>query len=671
VVIGEYETNDAGEIEVSGLLKDNYTITEIKEPLGYQLDTTPIKVTPDDFGTDKVANKTFVNKKAKIKVEGEKTWDDGDNQDGKRPTSIKVHLLADGHPIKEQTVIPDPAGKWKYSFTDLDKEANGQDIVYSVTEDAVEGYTTTINGYNIKNSYTPGKTSATVTKRWEDANNQDGKRPESVKVQLYGDDQKVGEEVELNDGNQWTTTWNDLPEKKAGKTIKYTVKEVGTIQGYTTTVDDSDIGNIIITNKHTPETTEISGEKTWDDGDNQDGKRPDSIKVNLLADGNQVDYKTVTPDPKGNWKYSFKDLPKYKNGKEIPYTITEDSVSEYSTETKGYNIVNSYTPKQISVTATKSWDDDNNRDGKRPESVKVQLYGDGQKVKGEVELNEGNQWTTTWNDLPEKKAGQTIKYTVKEVGSIEGYTTTIDDTNPGNIIIKNSHTPAQTEVSGKKTWNDANNQDGKRPETITVNLLADGKKVAEKTVSKAEEWKYKFTGLHKYNEGKEIQYTVTENSVEGYSAKIEGYDITNSYTPKEISVTVTKSWNDSNDKDKMRPGKIKVQLYADGEKHGEAVTLDKKNKWTKTWDKLQKHKDGKEIKYTAKETEKVKGYTQTVNDKDPGNIVITNSHTPKSIEGPDTNSPETGDFGNLQVYIIALFISALALAGVSRVRRKD
>ena len=108
----------------------------------------------------------------------------------------------------------------------------------------------------------------------------------------------------------------------------------------------------------------------------------------------------------------------------------------------------------------------------------------------------------------------------------------------------------------------------------------------------------------------------------------------------------------------MRPGKIKVQLYADGEKHGEAVTLDKKNKWTKTWDKLQKHKDGKEIKYTAKETEKVKGYTQTVNDKDPGNIVI-------------TNSPETGDFGNLQVYIIALFISALALAGVSRVRRKD
>ena len=66
------------------------------------------------------------------------------------------------------------------------------------------------------------------------------------------------------------------------------MKEVGTIQGYTTTVDDSDIGNIIITNKHTPETTEISGEKTWDDGDNQDEKRPNNIKINLLTNKNQI-----------------------------------------------------------------------------------------------------------------------------------------------------------------------------------------------------------------------------------------------------------------------------------------------------------------------------------------------------------------------------------------------
>ena len=38
----------------------------------------------------------------------------------------------------------------------------------------------------------------------------------------------------------------------------------------------------------------------------------------------------------------------------------------------------------------------------------------------------------------------------------------------------NTHQPETTEITGTKTWNDANNQDGKRPESITVILLANG-----------------------------------------------------------------------------------------------------------------------------------------------------------------------------------------------------
>ena len=33
------------------------------------------------------------------------------------------------------------------------------------------------------------------------------------------------------------------------------------------------------------------------------------------ADGNKVDTQEVTPDDKGNWTYSFKNLPKFKAGK--------------------------------------------------------------------------------------------------------------------------------------------------------------------------------------------------------------------------------------------------------------------------------------------------------------------------------------------------------------------
>ena len=148
--------------------------------------------------------------------------------------------------------------------------------------------------------------------------------------------------------------------------------------------------------------------------------------------------------------------------------VTENTISEYNAEIYGYNIKNRYTPKKTSVTVTKRWNDNNDQDGKRPNSVKVQLFGDGNKVGAEVELNEANNWTTTWNDLPEKKAGKTIVYTVEEVGTVKGYKTTVNNANHGNVMITNSHTPEKTEVSGIKTWKDANDQDGKRPASITV-----------------------------------------------------------------------------------------------------------------------------------------------------------------------------------------------------------
>ena len=616
------------------------------------------------YGKDSQGNLTICNKHTpeKTKVEGEKTWDDADDQDGKRPTSITVNLLKDGKAFKSTTVKPDASGNWKYSFTDLPKYEKGQEIKYTVTENPVGEYNFSSNGgYNIKNSYTPGKTSVTVTKRWDDAGNQDGKRPNSIKVQLYGDNEKVGDEVELTDGN-WTHTWNDLPEKKAGKTIKYTVKEVGTVDGYTTTHNNDNQGNIIICNKHTPEKTKVEGEKTWNDADDQDGKRPKEITVNLLANGKKVKEAKVTADD--NWKYSFTDLPKYEKGQEIKYTVTENAVAEYTPEINGHNIKNSYTPEETSVTVTKGWNDANDQDGKRPKSIKVQLYGDDKKVGEEVELSEGNGWTHTWTKLPKKAKGKDIKYEVKEVTKVDGYTTEIDNSNIGNIRILNSHTPETTEIKGKKTWNDGDNQDGNRPKEITVNLLANGKKIKEAKATADANWEYSFTDLPKYEGGKEIEYTVTENTVKGYSTDIKGYDIENSYTPKKTSVTVTKRWNDSNDKDKIRPDSIKVQLYANGEKKGEAVQLKAENKWTYTWKDLPQKENGKDIKYTVKEVGKLKGYTVKVDDKNHGNIIITNTHTPKEI-----TNPETGDTNRLIPYILMLLLSVTAFMGIFTFRK--
>ncbi|ELV4535351.1 Cna B-type domain-containing protein, partial [Enterococcus faecalis] len=157
----------------------------------------------------------------------------------------------------------------------------------------VPEYNTEIKGFDITNSYTPGKTSVSVTKTWDDNNNQDGLRPNSIKVQLYANGEAKGSPIELTEGNQWNHTWNDLAEKTKGQTIAYTVKEVDQVPGYTSQVDESDLGNVKITNTHNPETTEVSGQKTWNDNEDQDGKRPKSITVNLLANGKQVQSKEV------------------------------------------------------------------------------------------------------------------------------------------------------------------------------------------------------------------------------------------------------------------------------------------------------------------------------------------------------------------------------------------
>ena len=662
--VGEITTDSNGNGSLGGLLKDNYTIREKKAPEGYIPLDSDIHVTPADFGADKAVLKTIKNKKnPKIDICGEKTWDDANNQDKKRPDKITVILLANGNPIQNPDVKPDENGKWKYIFKNLPKyDDKGKEIKYTVKEDPVAGYKSKVDGYNITNSYKPEETSVKVTKKWEDADNQDGKRPENIKVQLYGNDKKVGDEVTLNEGNKWTHTWEKLPKNEAGNPIKYTVKEVNVGNGYKSAITGSAEDGFTVTNTRKPEKTKVEGEKTWNDADDQDGKRPKEITVNLLANGKKVKEAKVTADT--NWKYSFTDLPKYEKGQEIKYTVTENAVAEYTPEINGHNIKNSYTPEETSVTVTKGWNDANDQDGKRPKSIKVQLYGDDKKVGEEVELSEGNGWTHTWTKLPKKAKGKDIKYEVKEVTEVDGYITDIDNSDIGNIRILNSHTPETTEIKGKKTWNDGDNQDGNRPKEITVNLLANGKKIKEAKATADTNWEYSFTDLPKYEGGKEIEYTVTENTVKGYSTDIKGYDIENSYTPKKTSVTVTKRWNDSNDKDKIRPDSIKVQLYANGEKKGEAVQLKAKNKWTYTWKDLPQKENGKDIKYTVKEVGKLKGYTVKVDDKNHGNIIITNTHTPKDI-----TNPETGDTNRLIPYILMLLLSVTAFMGIFTFRK--
>ncbi|ETJ33647.1 Cna protein B-type protein, partial [human gut metagenome] len=90
------------------------------------------------------------------------------------------------------------------------------------------------------------------------------------------------------------------------------------------------------------------------------------------------------------------------------------------------------------------------------------------------------------------------------------------------------------------------------------------------------------------------------------------------------------------DKDGLRPKTIKVQLYADGKKVGEVVELSADNKWTYTFTDLVEKANGKAINYTVEEVDVPEGYTVTEESKEKGDVVLTNTHTPSTVDIPVT-----------------------------------
>lgn len=467
-----------------------------------------------------------------------------------------------------------------------------------------------------------------VEKVWEDNNDQDGLRPQSVTVKLLADGNDTEKTLTLNAGNNWRGTFSELDKYENGREVTYTIEEVS-VTGYEPEISGSSSTGFTITNTHTPETITISGSKTWDDANDQDGKRPSSITIRLYANGVEQKDKEVTADD--DWKWSFAGLPKYKDGLEINYTITEDAVEDYTPTYTDFNVTNTYTPEQTRVTVTKAWEDKNDQDGIRPESITVKLLADGADTKKTLTLSSGNNWTGTFNNLDKyRDGGEEIVYTIEEV-EVSGYDTVINGDASKGFVITNSHTPATTEVSGSKTWDDKGDQDGKRPDSITIRLYANGEQVDNVTVTAENDWKWSFKNLPEYENGSKITYTITEDTVPGYTTNVDGFNVTNSYTPGKTSVTVTKAWNDAGDQDGLRPAEITVKLLADGKDTGKTLTLSKENRWMGIFSGLDEYAGGEKIVYSIEEVS-VKGYDSVITGDVSTGFVITNSHTPVEID---------------------------------------
>ena len=247
--VGTITTDENGVGTITGLIKQAYTVQEIQAPTGYVLSEEPIKISKDDFGNDLAISRDLVNQKEKTSVSGQKTWNDNDNQDGKRPSKITVNLLANGVKVASKEVKPDATGTWAYHFDNLDVvDDAGNVIAYTVSEEPVEGYETTIEGTNITNTRTQEVTEVAVKKIWDDADNKEGLRPEKITVRLLADGQEVAVK-EITATDNWQASFTDLPVYKEGKKITYAITE-DPVAGYITNID-----GFTVTNRHTPPTT--------------------------------------------------------------------------------------------------------------------------------------------------------------------------------------------------------------------------------------------------------------------------------------------------------------------------------------------------------------------------------------------------------------------------------
>ncbi|MCI7193255.1 Cna B-type domain-containing protein [bacterium] len=548
-----------GTVSFDKIPAGTYTLTETTPPEGYNAcasynvtvsyGQTTVTRNGDKVGLDQVVDDYASDP---ITISGAKSWTGDDEALEKRPDEITIRLWKNGQPT-DMTTTATAEGNWAYSFSDLAPYDGNTKNVYTITEKKVPEYNASYDNYNVTNTYSPTTTNVNVAKVWRDAENQDGKRPQEITVWLWINNEKSDQKITLNLDNNWRGSFKDLPIlDNGGAAYVYTVEEDldwDKENNYTNTITGDAEDGFFITNTHTPETVNISGSKTWDDGGNQDGIRPDSITIRLLADGKQVAVQNVTEEKQ--WSWNFGSLPKYRDGGvEIKYTIAEDAVKGYvaKVDDNSYNVTNTHIPATVDINVAKSWNDDGDRDGKRPNSVEIQLYRtltkddsaeeydvaiDGKKLN----LNESNGWKGTFTDLPANEAGVPIQYTVKESNVSEDYVSSVDKIEDGSedvsFIITNSYTPESITVCGSKTWDDQNNKDGVRPACIVIRLYADGEQVAVQNVTEKEQWSWNFGSLPKYRDGGvEIKYTITEDAVEGYTATVNGYDVTNTHTVK-------------------------------------------------------------------------------------------------------------------------------------------
>ena len=616
------------------------------KPINYTLQATKVEgydLTTEGSGADGLVLK-YTHKVKAVDVTATVKWADGENQDGIRPNTVTLQLKADGENVGDAIVV-NANSNWTKTWSGLAEYKAGKKVVYTVEAPGIRSeYTVEITGdaatgFTVTATHVPEEAEVKASVVWDDAENQDGIRPEAVEAEIYAGDVSNSKKVRLTADNNWTASFGKMELKKDGQEIKYTL--VGTkADGYTYTCTGSGAAGLVLTYTHKPEVVSVSVNTTWNDKNNQDNQRPKAYSVQLKADGEAVGDE-ITLSSNNSFAKVWKDLPKYKAGKvgvTVKYEVAvTDLDSEYETRTEAdgntFNVINTYIPGTVQIPVSVKWDDANNQDGKRLDSVEAELYAEGQATGNKVTLDEKNSWKASFKKVDVKKDGKRINYTVKTTENKDyTITTTGNVLDDNGVVVTYKHVPETVNVSIKSAWNDANNQDGIRPATISVQLMKDDKEEGDNINLKIDSFKT-WNNLPKYANGKEIKYAVAISDVSGYTKKVtgsvaDGYVAAFTHSVYKTSVVVQNTWSDLDNALLTRPSSLTVQIYANGKATSKKVVLNSANKWKATVSGLNKNSAGKKIAYSAKLVKTPTGYKVTIGSiSSKGTIAIKNTYT--------------------------------------------
>ena len=697
----------------------NYTVTE--ESLGEVLDRVYTATTKETTTYNWTITNTYhepENNTQNLVIN--KVWDDNNNLAQKRPSNISFEVYQNGSSTAYQTYKMNTATESSHTFQVAKYNAKGEEITYSVGEKEVNSndlqfYKNTITNdglnYTVTNKFEvpSGGKQITVEKKWEDNNNENNKRPASIKLVVQKEAKQNVADYTLNTATETSHTFELDKYDSNGNEISYIVDEqevnADDLKFYSKAIkqDTTNTDKYIITNTFTVpgDTISVDASISWVDNETQAKRRPGSLILKVLNGTAEVNTQVVNND--GGWKTTFNDLPKYdSHGNEITYTVDQAEVTEgdmkfYKKTVSGYTITNTFTlPENNTQTikTVKTWDD-NNKD--RLSKITLQLTGDGKTYdktisNAQVDSTNANNWIANF-DVPIYNAnGEDIQYTLseKEVnqGELNYYVSSVDNYNVKNTLIiqdssitktgPNTITDLDSKLDYEINYNVTLNDIYKDTATVTIvdtlpykidetkaYDLAGGK---YDSTAKTITWKgtydvntntinWENAGSEKLAEKLKINKKISlvykdipieanditiPNKVQGKIELATGATNTkentfNTTTDFKVDITVVKDWiGDSTTSDSGsttitgRPDELIVQLLADGTLQQE-VTLNTQNSWQSVIADLPKYNSTTRntITYSINEANVPDGYylSNTSDEETNGNhkFTITNS----------------------------------------------